>query len=572
MVKRLGSSFASRSNALVGRGAGQDLTHGGGRVGPYPNRPQTRTQTNPQHGVDQDTPAVVSVVAPTVTLPADVVVRILNVLEALVPNLSQIPAPQDTSQTQAQVQLNGATSQAPLPIDRPIAAIGQSKDLKSFIDLKPPEFDATPFSVEPQKFLDRCEKILTTLGLRETRGVEFTTFLFSRSLKAWWTFVLRRRQAGLPPITWSEFLAMFMDRFIPLSKQDDMRCQFYKLRKGSMTVTEYEAKFTKLSSNGSFSEMVDTALRIIVDVVLELMVLVILVVKEGILLSTVLRDILGLVTLLFRRRKVLQVLMLTLSQPARIAPQGARGQGRQGAQGSQIVGGSPRFFAMAREDLEASNAVVISIITVTSHGAYSLIDPGSMYSYVSLSFALFLERRIETLVETYIVTTPVGETLSVDRVYRGCVISFQGKDTIVDLFVLPMTEFDGMTPVTQGKIISYVKARRMINHGCLGFTATVHDTRAEEVSINNVPIVREFIDVFPDDLLELLPMREIEFNIDLVSGTQLISILPYRMAPAELRKLKVQLQELLDKGFIRPSVSPWGAPMLFVKKEDGTMR
>ncbi|PHU27249.1 Organellar oligopeptidase A, chloroplastic/mitochondrial [Capsicum chinense] len=155
--------------------------------------------------------------------------------------------PQDTSQTQAQVQLNGATSHAPLPIDRPIAAIGQSKDLKSFMDLKTPEFDATPFSVEPQKFLDRCEKILTTLGLRETRGVEFTTFLFSGTLKAWWTFVLRRRQAGLPPITWSEFSAMFMDRFIPLSKQDDMRRQFYELQKESMTVTEYEAKFTKLS-------------------------------------------------------------------------------------------------------------------------------------------------------------------------------------------------------------------------------------------------------------------------------------------------------------------------------------
>ena len=78
--------------------------------------------------------------------------------------------------------------------------------------------------------------------------------------------------------------------------------------------------------------------------------------------------------------------------------------------------------------------------------------------------------------------------------------------------------------------------------------------------------------MFPEDLPGLPPMREIEFSIDLAPGTQPISIPPYRMALAELRELKVQLQELLDKGFIRPSVSPWGAPVLFVKKKDGTMR
>lgn len=81
----------------------------------------------------------------------------------------------------------------------------------------------------------------------------------------------------------------------------------------------------------------------------------------------------------------------------------------------------------------------------------------------------------------------------------------------------------------------------MINHGCLDFIATVHDTREEEVSIKNVPIVWEFIIVFSDDFPGLSLMREIEFNIDLVPGTQPISILPYRVATTELRKLKVQL-------------------------------
>ena len=84
--------------------------------------------------------------------------------------------------------------------------------------------------------------------------------------------------------------------------------------------------------------------------------------------------------------------------------------------------------------------------------------------------------------------------------------------------------------------------------------------------------MRDFLDVFPDDLLGLPPEREIDFPIDLVPGTTPISLPPYRMSPAELKELKTQLQELVDRGFIRPSISPWGAPMLFVKKKDGTWR
>ena len=90
--------------------------------------------------------------------------------------------------------------------------------------------------------------------------------------------------------------------------------------------------------------------------------------------------------------------------------------------------------------------------------------------------------------------------------------------------------------------------------------------------LEDVPVVRDFLDVFPDDLPGLPPEQEIDFPIDLVPGTAPISLPPYRMAPAELKELKTQLQELVDRGFIRPSVSPWGAPVLFVKKNDGTWR
>lgn len=78
--------------------------------------------------------------------------------------------------------------------------------------------------------------------------------------------------------------------------------------------------------------------------------------------------------------------------------------------------------------------------------------------------------------------------------------------------------------------------------------------------------------MFPGDLSGLPPVREIDFSIELLPGTMPISQAPYRMAPAELKELKTQLQELVDKGFIRPNMSPWGALVLFVKKNDDTMR
>nr|GFD41857.1 putative reverse transcriptase domain, aspartic peptidase domain protein [Tanacetum cinerariifolium] len=100
----------------------------------------------------------------------------------------------------------------------------------------------------------------------------------------------------------------------------------------------------------------------------------------------------------------------------------------------------------------------------------------------------------------------------------------------------------------------------------------IHDTTSDVSSIHDQPIVFEFLDAFPDELPRIPPVREVKFSIELIPGAEPISKAPYRMAPIELKELKDQLQELLERGFIRPSLSPWGAPVLFVKKKDGSMR
>ena len=122
------------------------------------------------------------------------------------------------------------------------------------------------------------------------------------------------------------------------------------------------------------------------------------------------------------------------------------------------------------------------------------------------------------------------------------------------------------------KLISTIKAQRLLGRGCEGFLAVVRDCERSAGEVSGVPVVREFPDIFHKELPGLPPDREIEFCINLVSEARPISTPPYRMAPEELKELKDQLQELLDKGFIRPSTSPWGALVLFVRKKDGSLR
>ncbi|KAL0544422.1 hypothetical protein IC582_019537 [Cucumis melo] len=117
-----------------------------------------------------------------------------------------------------------------------------------------------------------------------------------------------------------------------------------------------------------------------------------------------------------------------------------------------------------------------------------------------------------------------------------------------------------------------MRASKLLSQGTWSILASVVDTREVDVSLSLEPVVRDYSDVFPEELPGLPPHKEIEFAIELEPGTVPISKAPNRMAPAKLKELKVQLQELLHKGFIRPSVSPWGAPILFVKKKDGSMR
>ncbi|KAJ0537730.1 putative nucleotidyltransferase, Ribonuclease H [Helianthus annuus] len=158
--------------------------------------------------------------------------------------------------------------------------------------------------------------------------------------------------------------------------------------------------------------------------------------------------------------------------------------------------------------------------------------------------------------------------LSMHRATIDC----HSKRVIFGDILNPECIYQGSQPRKSIKIISALKAQKLISHGCVGLLAAIKDTSVDTPRVEDIPIVRDFSDVFPEELPGIPPEREVEFTIDLIPGAEPISKAPYRMAPLELKELKEQLQELLELGFIRPSVSPWGTPVLFVKKKDGSMR
>ena len=210
---------------------------------------------------------------------------------------------------------------------------------------------------------------------------------------------------------------------------------------------------------------------------------------------------------------------------------------------------------------------------------------------------------LETLEEPLYVSSPLGIRKRIGMICRGCELEISGTLLTVDMRIMDMSEFDvilGMDWLTAYKVVidrerSRVTAytqdgTRVVFQGnkhdilpqtvyesrCLGQLAgwlaslTLEDEERPDLDLPRV--VCEYVDVFLDELPGLPPQRVVDFGIELHPCTSPISMTSHRLAPVELQELRVQLQELLDKGFIRPSTSPWGAPVLFAKKKDKTLR
>ncbi|KAD6454277.1 hypothetical protein E3N88_08983 [Mikania micrantha] len=278
-------------------------------------------------------------------------------------------------------------------------------------------------------------------------------------------------------------------------------------------------------------------------------------------------------------------------------------------QGSGTVNNPPRgrAFVMGAQEAREDNNVVTGMFLVNNHFASILFDTGADKSFISTKFEHVVNQKSTTLTEIYTIELANGKLLTARKILKGCVLSYDGHSFYLDLIPIQLGSFEvviGMdwlskhqaeiqchlkivrVPLPNGgaleiqgeiasrklHLISAMKARKYLKKECQAFLAHIKVKDQEEKKIGDIPIVRDFPEVFPDELPGLPPVRQVEFRIDLIPGAAPIAKTPYRLAPSEMQELSSQLQELLDQGFIRPSFSPWGAPILFVKKKDGSFR
>jgi len=265
-----------------------------------------------------------------------------------------------------------------------------------------------------------------------------------------------------------------------------------------------------------------------------------------------------------------------------------------------------RVFSLEGEEAEDPTVTVSGTLLIKHLYAHVLFDSGSTHSFVNPIFAKKLASRPDEMDVQLYVTTPLGPTYYTDVIFRNYAIALEGVVLPADLVQLNIQSWDvilrmdwltkhKVTINCEGKLITFsapdgervtfkgsdhqvtvptvsaMQAFKILRKGCRGYLCAIEDTEQRDPDLNKILVAREYPQVF-QEVPGLPPDRKIEFTIELIPGTTPISKAPYRMAPAELTELKTQLQELLDKGLIQPSVSPWGAPVLFVRKKDGSLR
>ncbi|GJR47107.1 putative reverse transcriptase domain-containing protein [Tanacetum coccineum] len=272
-----------------------------------------------------------------------------------------------------------------------------------------------------------------------------------------------------------------------------------------------------------------------------------------------------------------------------------------------------KVYAVGNAGANPDN-VVAGTFLLNNRYAYILFDTGADRSFVSTAFSTLLDIVPNTLDHGYNVELADGRIIGVNTILMGCTLNLRNHPFNINLMPVEMGSFDviigmdwlskysavidcakkivripwrnktliihgdGSTQgdVTRLNIISCTKTQKYMEKGFPIFLAHVTakevGDKSEKKRLEDVPIVQDFPEVFPEDLPGLPPTRQVEFQIDLVPGAAPVARAPYRLAPSEMKELSEQLKELSDKGFIRPSSSPWGAPVLFVKKKDGSFR
>ncbi|XP_038975808.1 uncharacterized protein LOC120106826 [Phoenix dactylifera] len=433
--------------------------------------------------------------------------------------------------------------------------------------LAPPAFQGTTESFEADNWLTEMEKAFAVLRCRDDEKLLFASYMLQGEAFNWWQMLEHKFEHDGEPLNWDKFRKAFYDKYFPRSVKPQKEQEFIHLKQRGMTVAEYEAKFTELAK---------FVLKLVEDEQDRVH-------KFEMGLKTEIRK--QVVPYEFTTYAAVVNKALIIEREVNEAFAERERNQKKRNRPVEFKGGNKNFKNPAQKPNKDRNlknesgkcsrcGVVTGTIPVSDIYAYVLFDPGATHSFISSNFVKTHDILCESMTTKFYVETPVGDReLPVDLI----VLDMRDFDVILGMNWLatyhasvdchdkrvnfqipgkPTFSFCGNQGTAFPHIISALQAGRMLRKGCTGYLASVIDIQQDELKIEDIPIVNEFSDVFSKELSGLPPDREIEFTIDLVPGSGPISKAPYRMAPAELKELKDQLQDLLDKGFIRPSVSP----------------
>ncbi|XP_035834025.1 uncharacterized protein LOC118482595 [Helianthus annuus] len=256
-----------------------------------------------------------------------------------------------------------------------------------------------------------------------------------------------------------------------------------------------------------------------------------------------------------------------------------------------------RAFVIGAGEARQDPNIVTGMFLINDIYASVLFDTGADRSFVSTSFRPLINVKPDKLKHKYVIELANGKLIETSEIIRGCTLNLENHKFSIDLLPVTLGSFDlvigmdwfsrnraevicgektvriplpnGEVLIVQGekgetrmKIISCMKAHKYLRKKYQAILAHIIGQESKERRIEDIPVVRDYPEVFPEDLPGLPPPRQVEFRIDLTPGAAPVAKPPYRLAPSEMKELSNQLQELLDKGFIRPSSSPWGAPII----------
>ncbi|XP_071940239.1 uncharacterized protein [Coffea arabica] len=455
--------------------------------------------------------------------------------------------------------------------------------LERFQKFAPPKFVGGPNPDIAEGWLDRMLDIFAAPGYTKERQIFFATFQFEGAARAWWNVIKTKWEREQTPWTWVNFTREFNEKYLPPIVQERLEDEFIRLRQGALSVAEYETRFTKLSR---FAPDLKALAAVQVDTISQALE------KAQRVEAARGQDS---VRKCFRCGSTEHL----IAQCPKAPQEGTSTPQAGGTAPKPINAGGnrpkvpARVYAMGHQEVTDPSAVIEGTLSLFRRTANVLIDPGATHSFVNPAFMAHIDVKAEKLPYDLEIKTPItNKSLLANMVYKESEVWVGEQKLLVDLIELALKGYDvilGMDwlakyyahldcrtktvdlhipgeptlhldvrrKLTSATLISGIRARKLLSRGAQGYLAVLINTPQEQLKVENVPVVCEFPELFPEELTSLPPERDIEFKIKLHPGAEPISKTPYRMALAELKELKIQLQELLDRGFIQESESPW---------------